>query len=404
MKKKLAIISSYSEACGNASYTEVLRKEFSKYYDVDILRLQLDLLQSMSRKAEALAEKHIDDICKQVKNYDYVNIQFEAGLYGSSREQIVSRVRRIIRSCDNLIFTMHRVDIPKSILDRENLNYIFGGGMHWFSRMKRVRQGMYLPEMYKILAREVEAINKGKGQGLILVHTPRDQKNIELFFDCKHVMNFPLTFLNEEERSRVRKKEDRDRLLERYSLDEDTKVIGLFGFVSDYKGHETAIRSLKYLPEEYKAIIFGSQHPSSIAHFKHIDEYLEKLIDLIDDLEIEDRVIFAGSLDDEAFINALYAVDFAVLPYLEVNQSGSGIASLALETRVPALFSNNKAFYELQKYYKNTFDIFDIGNSKELADKLVHYRPVYEENLKKSLEVYNIENNIKKQIEFFEGK
>ena len=28
--KKLAIISTYNESCGNASYTEVLRKEFSK--------------------------------------------------------------------------------------------------------------------------------------------------------------------------------------------------------------------------------------------------------------------------------------------------------------------------------------------------------------------------------------
>ena len=27
--KKLAIISTYNESCGNASYTEVLRKEFS---------------------------------------------------------------------------------------------------------------------------------------------------------------------------------------------------------------------------------------------------------------------------------------------------------------------------------------------------------------------------------------
>ena len=30
--KKLAIISTYNESCGNASYTEVLRKEFSKYW------------------------------------------------------------------------------------------------------------------------------------------------------------------------------------------------------------------------------------------------------------------------------------------------------------------------------------------------------------------------------------
>ena len=59
------------------------------------------------------------------------------------------------------------------------------------------------------------------------------------------------------------------------------KIIGLFGFVSEYKGHETAIRALKLLPAEYKIIIFGSQHPMSIMQNTKVDPYIDQLIQII---------------------------------------------------------------------------------------------------------------------------
>ena len=101
--KKLAIISTYNESCGNASYTEVLRKEFSKYYEVDILPLQLDILSSNASNIKKIANKHIDEISQAVKNYDYVNIQFEAGLYGNTKNDILRRVKKIIKASNNAI-------------------------------------------------------------------------------------------------------------------------------------------------------------------------------------------------------------------------------------------------------------------------------------------------------------
>ena len=67
--KKLAIISSYNESCGNASYTEVLRREFAKYYEVDVLSLQLDVLSSNASNIRKIAEEHIDELVKSLKNY-----------------------------------------------------------------------------------------------------------------------------------------------------------------------------------------------------------------------------------------------------------------------------------------------------------------------------------------------
>lgn len=58
--------------------------------------------------------------------------------------------------------------------------------------------------------------------------------------------------------------------------------------MSEYKGHETAIRALKLLPAEYKIIIFGSQHPMSIMQNTKVDPYIDQLIQIItEDTEYE---------------------------------------------------------------------------------------------------------------------
>ena len=67
-----------------------------------------------------------------------------------------------------------------------------------------------------------------------------------------------------------------------------------------------------------------------------------------------------------------------------------------------SLYSNNKAFAELNKYYPNTFSKFDIGNYVELARKIKNYKEDYTEAIDKSLEKYNLENNIRLHMDIFE--
>ena len=148
--KKLAIISTYNESCGNASYTEVLRKEFSKYYEVDILPLQLDILSSNDSNIKKIANKHIDEISQAVKNYDYVNIQFEAGLYGNTKNDILRRVKKIIKASNNVILTMHRVDLPKSIFSLKTFKVLVSS-KNIIGNLRRIRNEIYFKSLYKDL-------------------------------------------------------------------------------------------------------------------------------------------------------------------------------------------------------------------------------------------------------------
>ena len=389
MKKRLAIISSYNESCGNASYTEVLRREFIKHYNVDILSLQVDILNSTKKKFKKLANEHIRNLASQLKNYDYVNIQCELGLYGATPQAIYKRLKILIKASPNLILTMHRLDI-KERLDLLGLRTLLRGGLMKLSiEFRQNRSAAVCKKIIKEIKKKAK-----KANAHIIVHTKRDEKLIKKLYNFECVHNFPLTFFNQMERSRTQKPNERHNFNDRYSLDSSDIIIGLFGFINAYKGHETVLSALKHLPQNYKVMIFGSQHPMSYEGYTLINKYLKKLVALVETGNLSNRVFFVGNLSDDDFINALYCCDYAVLPYLEVNQGGSGIASIVLESKIKSFYSNNKAFKELAKYFPNCFETFDMGNYLELAYKIMNYKNDFSVQINKCMEEYNLENNV----------
>lgn len=427
---RMAIVSSYNESCGNASYTEVLRREFSKYCEVDVLSLPQDLLHGKYAVVSKKADKYIEEMCIKIRGYDYVNIQFEAGLFGNTRKEIIRRYRRIVENSKNVIVTMHRVDLPRPIITKQIIKNLMK------FRVLDAIEGIRYNKFNNLYVDVVDAVRRKGNHGSIIVHTKREHKNLTNIFEYERVSDFPITFLNEQQRTRERTEEDRRRFLESYDFAEGDIVIGLFGFISSYKGMETAINALDYLPSNFKIAIFGRQHPMSIQENVPVDQYLERLITTIKDrslstarkgellasadkscemnghehdgisdaiaLSFDNRVFFKGELDDEHFIDALYGCDFAVLPYMETNQSGSGIASLVVESKIKSIFSTSKAFAELQRYYPDCFEVFDIGNYIELADKIRNYRSDYRDRIGQCMRTYNLENNVKNYLTIFE--
>lgn len=100
---RLGIVSSYGEECGNASNTHVVKREFAKHYDVEIIAVNAELLGRVNRKPDLRAVYATVEAC------DVVNIQFESGLYGDTPSVIAANVCEIIKNSKRLIFTMHRI-------------------------------------------------------------------------------------------------------------------------------------------------------------------------------------------------------------------------------------------------------------------------------------------------------
>jgi glycosyltransferase involved in cell wall biosynthesis len=170
---------------------------------------------------------------------------------------------------------------------------------------------------------------------------------------------------------------NRNYWLKRLNLENEDYLIGVFGFISEYKGIQTAISALEFLPKEYKLLIIGRQHPRTIREHMLINPFLKKLlkkIKLDKKNNLKSRIIFTNELEDSEFMELAATVDCAWLPYLETGQDGSGVASILFDLSKRVVASQCKVFDELFRLvpeYK--CERFDIGNYMELAGKTINY-------------------------------
>ncbi|WP_137008602.1 hypothetical protein [Aquitalea aquatilis] len=363
--KKIGIVSSFSDSCGNAYFSKILVDSISNLgYEVVPLELDLKLLQSVTPSVRKIANECIDKLCSRIKELDGVNIQLEPGLYGSTPMDIRSRFSRLISANSSVSVTLHS---PRLIADVTQQRQAIKA----LTRLNfKVALKKYLT--YKASNLHIQmnndliklAIKRGVK---LIVHTMRAKEQISSIFGYSNVDVHPLkiisdNFVQDENCLRLIKKN--------LELDKADVVIGMFGFINEYKGHTMAINTLIHLPDNFKLLIFGRQHPQTIMHNCPVDGYLNDLQELIVEKKLQNRVYFMGEYSTEDFINLAASVDAVWLPYVENGQDGSGIASICLDVSPRVLCSSSFAFDELFKLEKyNNVLRFDIGNVLELATK-----------------------------------
>jgi glycosyltransferase involved in cell wall biosynthesis len=438
--KKIAIVSSYNESCGNASYTHVLKNAFGVYGPCTVMALDLFLLQKSHPAFSKAGDRHIKDISVKLGEFDYVNIQFEAGLYGANNAQILRRLNMLLQGCRNVVVTLHRVDPPGMFLPTALWRGIemLGQG-HPIKAWRFITEELFYRRPTERLYDEVVKLCKRRAKGAnvwIAVHTKRERRLVEEIYRFDRVFDFPITFLTEEQRLAVWTETNAANFHRRHAIPSGAKVIGAFGFISSYKGYETLIEALRLLPDNYHLYLFGGQHPGTVSPNVRLDAYIESLIKLVDQkttevlddlrrrlaiamrrrgdgkeafadgsetigavrtllqFDLRDRVHFVGELADPQFIEALRACDAVVLPYLEVGQSMSGVIALAIECGANLFCARNKSFSEVARYYGEVFTSFDIGNYVELAQKLSGPDRRFESERVSALARYNLTSNV----------
>ena len=98
MKKKLAIISTFDDLCGIASYTRSIIRQLENSYDITVFDLDQFIFRAKSKRIITLANKEVNRICGLLPEFDAVNIQLEHGTLGNTPEQIM---RRLLKFCGN---------------------------------------------------------------------------------------------------------------------------------------------------------------------------------------------------------------------------------------------------------------------------------------------------------------
>lgn len=370
--KKIAIVSSFSESCGNAYFTHVLIDSMkAKGYEVECVSLNLLLTQSANKQVRLKAEKHINELCEQLKNYDGVNIQFEAGLYGTMPGDIVKRTIKLLKANPNTSITLHS---PRLVNDNASEREAIKMALKL--KLKTAAK-MYFGSLRSNISMNVnEKVIRFVARNNIntIVHTKRAQEQIELLFDYRNVEVHPLKFVD----SDITTNEELiNKIKSNFGFEKTDKIVGVFGFVNEYKGHSLAIKAMTNLPDNYKLMFFGRQHPQTIKNNELVNGYISSLQEQIVKLKLGKRVFFMGEYGNDDFINLAASVDAVWLPYVENGQDGSGIASICFDVSKRVLCSSSLAFDELFKLVKkyNNYARFDIGNYMELATKTRYFMP-----------------------------
>ena len=413
-KKKLAIISSYHEDCGIAQYAERIEPVLSEYYDVQVLKLETEVLKSNNKELRSLGDKLIEEMAEKLKEFDCVNIQFEAGLYGYAPDTVMKRIQMLLDSANDLVFTFHTVNFAAPGLSKSRLFSKNG-----FRVLREYYSAKRWPDLYDRLIKILWKIDNTPGKkATILVHDDKTRRYISRVYRFEHVYAHPLGLSSKEEREMPHTEEEKAAFRKKYDIADDIVTIGIFGFVSEYKGHLLAIKALQQLPEKYHLLVFGEQHPASVQPFVTVDPYLDRLLTYISETdttnkkmllrkdgknedaliakELARRTHFFGNVNNDDFAQAMRCCDVVLLPYVEVNQMGSGIAALALENHANGIYANTKCFHELAQFFPDCFPFFDIGNYLQLAQSILSYKNVYDEAVSKALSVYNLEENVRR--------
>src|SRR5712692_6651747 len=76
-KESLAIVSTGSRLCGVAAYTAALRRQLGDAFDITVFDLDQYLLRSPHRRVRTLADRHIKEICGEIRRLDVVNLHLE---------------------------------------------------------------------------------------------------------------------------------------------------------------------------------------------------------------------------------------------------------------------------------------------------------------------------------------
>jgi len=364
--KKLAIISSYNESCGNAAFTRFLKDSIEKLtpYSVDVIPLDLNLLQSTSTHERKLADLHVENIAKQLKAYNAVNIQLESVLFGLIQSDVIKRVKSLALSNKNTSLALHS---PRLInLNKFTFKQIIKALLS-FKILSGLEMLYFLlkPEKHVLINRKLLSLLT-KNKCRLITHTIRAKKQINAFYDYTNVDVHPLVLVEEEIKINPTTLMNIKKGL---MLEKESVIVGMFGYLTLNKGHTEAIEAMKHLPDNYKLLIFGRQHPQTIRS-NRIDDYLNLLISKAKSPKLKGRVFFLGELSDEDLISIASTVDVVWLPYYENGQDGSGIASITFNVAKRILASSSFAFDEYLKLIPNTNVMrFDIGNYLEMAAK-----------------------------------
>jgi glycosyltransferase involved in cell wall biosynthesis len=403
--KTFAIVSSYSDNCGNASYTKQLIECLKPYFkQVDCIDVKQSLIHY--RNTSKQTKKNI---LNAVKKYDVVNIQYELGLFDHNLLKAAMFVNKIIDTNKNVFFTIHSLHLPNKLPNtffNTSTNLLY---QQYKRFKKKLSKHNIIEYSHCMFLSKIKALRRKKYKLPLIVHTEYMSEILLLHKITNY--HHPIVNVTNEDIKKFYNQKTKEVVFKKYGLNKNNIYLGVFGFYGAYKGFEIAIKALSELPKEYHLIIAAQRHPSQnsekvkfietktkddIDHEVKLDINVSNIIKLIEKYKVSNRIRFINHLlNENDFKEIIAATDIPLFLYHEVGQGGSGPIAYALYLNYNGkiIITRTKAFEEYNKYYPDCFTFIDQGNYIELIDKLFHIASK-RKKIQKAVKKYNMDSNI----------
>ena len=150
----------------------------------------------------------------------------------------------------------------------------------------------------------------------------------------------------------------------------DHKVLLTFGLINRNKGLETVIRALPQIIKRHNDVVYvilGTTHPGVLKNSG--EEYREYLIEVAEELNVRDHVIFINRyVSEEELMCYLSAADIYVSPYLNEAQITSG--TLCYAVRAGAAVVSTPYWHAKELLSDGRGRLFNFRDEKGLADTI----------------------------------
>lgn len=326
---KVLQFSPHNENCGVGKYQEQFVKEVTKASED--LGVETDFYDSSQYKTRVMNEAELDAEMSKLTTalreggYHILHIQHEFGLY--SRDEFSRMVEAGKDAGVKVAVTVHLS--PALAFKRTPRDGVSLRSFIHVLRQKRL-EGIFIKRHIEPFKRCDLLITHNNGATASLVAYGVPKENI-------------LQMLHPVADAVVDRPESKE-LAEKLSKQPGDVIMSMVGYMHKFKGHEDAIRALRYLPSNYKLAILGGMQPVS----DELNIY-NHLCNVIDELDLKDRVYVSGYVADDAMLNALiYESDMCLYPYNNAyyGQVSSGALNLAFANERPVVAYPTDSFKE----------------------------------------------------------
>ena len=329
MTKKIRVLHFSSRSKDNCGVGKYQENFVNRYKDDDDLGIETDFFDVSPYQTRRMTQDEINDVMhqlrQQLKDYDILHIQHEFGLYsGTEFAQLVETAKSMGKK---VIVTVHLSPaLAFKFKPREGVG--LRSAMH-VVRQRRLH-GIFIK-------RHIEPMQRAD---LIITHNNAATKSLVGYGISKNrILQIKHPVLPQ-----ILPKQKSTEITEKLRKDDSDIIYSTIGFMHKYKGVEDAMHALKFLPENYKLAIIGGMQP--ISDEKNI---YNKIADLIDTINLKDRVYITGYVEDDDRLNALIReTDVCVYPYNNAyyGQVSSGALNLAFANERPVIAYPTDTFKE----------------------------------------------------------